>query len=87
MLVRPLPCRPQGIEGKGGPILRKRMDWIILFLLAVALLVAAKQIPYFPGDIPLARWIQRANPAGTEWGKWVTPTAIFPSSYVFLWGK
>jgi membrane-associated phospholipid phosphatase len=63
---------------------RWRFIWVALAALAVVLIIAAANLPYFPGDIPFARLIQAVVPGDSAWAKWVTDTAKVPGRFVLL---
>jgi membrane-associated phospholipid phosphatase len=63
---------------------RWRFIWVALAALAVVLVIAAANLPYFPGDIALARLIQAVVPGDSAWAKWVTDTAKVPGRFVLL---
>jgi len=56
---------------------------LVLAAVATAMLVAARQTPYFPGDLALARGIQSVAPAGA-WARAVTRAAYAPWIYGVL---
>lgn len=62
----------------------KEKAWIALFLVTILLVLGARYFPYFPGDVAMARYVQRLTPASTGWSQWVTLTAKFPWNLVML---
>jgi len=56
---------------------------LVLAAVSVAMLVAARTAPYFPGDVPVAEWIQKTAPAG-EWARALTRAAYVPWVYGVL---
>lgn len=56
---------------------------LVLAAVATALLVGARFAPYFPGDLELARFIQRVAPAA-DWSRAVTRAAYVPWVYGVL---
>jgi undecaprenyl-diphosphatase len=60
----------------------KKIIWLTLFVVAVALTLAATRYPYFPGDVPLARFVQSSTPIYKGWARWVTITATQPWNFV-----
>jgi membrane-associated phospholipid phosphatase len=63
---------------------RGRFIWVALAALAVVLVIAAANTPYFPGDIALAKFVQFIVPGDSAWAKWVTDTAKVPGRFVLL---
>jgi membrane-associated phospholipid phosphatase len=62
---------------------RWKFIWVVLAALTVVLVIAAANLPYFPGDVALARFVQFLVP-GSGWAKWVTDTAKVPGRFVLL---
>lgn len=52
--------------------------WVVLFMIVVLLVIGAKFLSYFPGDVAVARFIQGITPASTEWANLVSSTAKPP---------
>jgi len=63
---------------------RKEKVWIALFVVAVLLIIGAKYLPYFPGDVTVARFVQWIVPASTGWAHGISSTAKFPWNLVLL---
>lgn len=73
---------PQKSEPKSGHF--RWTDGRVWLAAAVAVLIlgaAAAQLPTFPLDLPVARAVQRSNPFGYSWAKWLTDTAKPPVAY------
>jgi undecaprenyl-diphosphatase len=68
--------------GKGSG--RKKTLWAGMTLGTAALLFLAGWIPFFPGDVAVARWIQSIAPSDPTWAQWLTVTAKTP--WVFVLG-
>jgi hypothetical protein len=45
---------------------------------AILLIIGARYLPYFPGDLAVARFVQSLTPASPEWAQWISTTAKFP---------
>ncbi|MBI4774691.1 MAG: phosphatase PAP2 family protein [Deltaproteobacteria bacterium] len=58
--------------------------WIGLIAVTVLLIVGARYLPYFPGDLAVARFVQWITPASTGWAEWISSTAKFPLNLVLL---
>jgi membrane-associated phospholipid phosphatase len=58
--------------------------WIWLGIMAVLLILAARHLPYFPGDIALEKWVQNLFPAKLKWAQGVSRTAEFPGILLIL---
>jgi len=56
---------------------------LVLAAIATAMLVGARFAPSFPGDVPLAQWIQRTAPPG-DWARALTRAAYVPWIYGVL---
>jgi hypothetical protein len=54
----------------------------MIIVLTVCLWFIAAQVAYFPGDVPVARFLQTIAPAGPQWAKVVTTTAEFPWFFI-----
>src|SRR3972149_2262393 len=52
--------------------------WIGLFAIAVLVTLAAKYYAYFPGDVPVGRFVQSLVPQNLNWAVKVSQTAEFP---------
>ena len=52
--------------------------WIVLFMIAALATLATKYYPYFPGDVPVERWVQSLAPTNLNWAEGVSRTAEFP---------
>ena len=52
--------------------------WIGLWIIAALLTLAAKYYAYFPGDVPVERWVQSLLPQNLNWAAGVSRTAEFP---------
>ena len=52
--------------------------WIVLFIIAVLVTVAAKYYAYFPGDVAVERFVQSLVPQNLNWATKVSRTAEFP---------
>jgi membrane-associated phospholipid phosphatase len=54
-------------------------------LIAVgALVLGARYLPHFPGDVAVARFVQGITPASTGWAQWMSSTGKFPWNLVLL---
>jgi len=62
----------------------KEKGWIALFAAAVLLIIGAKYLRYFPGDVIVTRFVQSIPPASAGWAQWISSTAKFPWSLVLL---
>jgi membrane-associated phospholipid phosphatase len=58
--------------------------WFALFALALLLTFAAGRLPYFPGDVATARFIQSLVPASTGWAQWISSTGKSPWCLLLL---
>jgi membrane-associated phospholipid phosphatase len=65
-------------------VLLKEKAWIALFVVTVLLIIGARYLPYFPGDVAVARFVQWITPASTGWAQWISSTAKFPWNLVLL---
>jgi membrane-associated phospholipid phosphatase len=63
---------------------RWKFVWVSLAALAIVLTVAAANLPYFPGDVAVARFVQLIVPGNSAWAEWVTETAKVPGRFVLL---
>ena len=52
--------------------------WTGLWVMAVALTLAAHYFPHFPGDVAVARWVQSLVPENLNWAAALSRTAEFP---------
>jgi membrane-associated phospholipid phosphatase len=57
---------------------------VVLTLLNTAVILAAGRMPYFPGDVFLARATQAMVPMPTGLARWITATAEIPWCFVLL---
>ncbi len=57
---------------------RKDMLWLALFGLAAMLTLALKYLPFLPGDVSCARFVQSVLPESKEWAKRFSSTAEMP---------
>ncbi len=62
----------------------KEKAWLVLLAVAVSLSFAAGFWPHFPGDIAVTRLVQSLAPKPVSWAQWISSTAGFPWSLVFL---
>jgi membrane-associated phospholipid phosphatase len=62
----------------------KEKAWTALFAAAVLLIIGAKYLPYFPGDVAVTRFVQSIAPASKGWAQWISSTAKFPWNLVLL---
>jgi membrane-associated phospholipid phosphatase len=62
----------------------KEKAWLILLAVAVSFTFAAGFWPHFPGDIAVTRLVQSLAPKPVSWAQWISSTAGFPWSLVFL---
>ncbi len=56
----------------------KYVVWIVLFIIAAFLVIAAKYYAYFPGDVAVERGVQSLLPQNLNWAERVSKTAEFP---------
>ncbi len=61
-----------------------KIFWIASLTFILALLVASSQMPYFPGDVALAKVVQFLTPNSTGWAEWITATAKMPLRLIIL---
>jgi membrane-associated phospholipid phosphatase len=52
--------------------------WIGLFILAALFTLATKYYAYFPGDVPVEKWVQSLAPKNQNWAQGVSRTVEFP---------
>ena len=64
-------------------ILKEKM-WIGVSVIVVLLVVGAKYLSYFPGDIAVTLFIQRITPESTGWAHLVSSTAKPPWSLILV---
>lgn len=57
---------------------------VVLAVLDAALIIAAARMPYFPGDLAFARFVQSAAPMPAGVAQWITATADKPGCFVLL---
>jgi len=62
----------------------KEKAWIALFAVTILLVIGARYLPYFPGDVAVTRFVQWITPASTGWAQWISSTAKFPWNLVLL---
>ncbi len=55
-----------------------RAVWVVLFTMATVGLLAAHYFPYFPGDVPVARWLQSLVSPNLNWALVVSRVVDFP---------
>jgi membrane-associated phospholipid phosphatase len=69
-----------GPERKEAPPQRRigAVVWGLLFLVAVAGILAEAALPYLPGDVAVARAVQAALPPGPDWAQAVSASAQWP---------
>jgi hypothetical protein len=67
-----------------GAMPRVRMLWLVFLGLTVALILMAARIPYFPGDVKVARIVQSSLSGWEVWAKAITDTGKTPWSLVLL---
>lgn len=58
--------------------------WIALWVATVLLIIGARYLPYFPGDVAVTRFLQWMTPASTGWAQWISSTAKFPWNLFLL---
>ena len=64
---------------------RTRLLALVALAIAIALLSsAAARMPYFPGDVALAKSIQSLIPMRVPLAQWITATALAPWCFVLL---
>lgn len=62
----------------------KEKVWVALFFVAVLLVIGARYLWYFPGDVAVARFVQWITPASPGWAQWISSTAKFPWNLVLV---
>src|SRR4030043_1216266 len=62
----------------------KEKAWLVLLAVAVFFTFAARFWPHFPGDIAVTWPGQSLAPKPVSWAQWISSTAGFPWSLVFL---
>ncbi len=62
----------------------KEKIWIALLGVSVILIFWAGYSSRFPGDVPIALFVQRIASPTPEWANWITATAKFPWNVVIL---
>ena len=62
----------------------KEKAWMALFAVTILLIIGAKYLRYFPGDVVMTRSVQSITPASTGWAQLISSTAKFPLSLVLL---
>jgi membrane-associated phospholipid phosphatase len=65
-------------------VVLKEKAWIALVAVTILLVVGARYLSYFPGDVAVARFVQLITPASTGWAQWISSTAKFPWNLVLL---
>lgn len=58
-------------------VLREKA-WIALLVVTALLIIGARYLPYFPGDLAVARFVQWITPVSTGWAQWISSSAKFP---------
>ncbi len=56
----------------------KYAGWIVLFIIAVLAVLAAKYYAYFPGDVAITKHVQSVTSQNLNWAEVVSDTAKFP---------
>ena len=56
----------------------KEKAWIGLLVVTVILIIGARYLSYFPGDVAAARFVQWITPVSTGWAQWISSTAKSP---------
>ena len=54
------------------------LTWIVLFIIAALVTLAAHYFPYFPGDVAVEKWVQALVPQNLNWAEAVSRTGAFP---------
>jgi hypothetical protein len=54
------------------------MVWIVLWIVAALLTLTTRYYAYFPGDVPIEKWVQSLVPQNLNWAGSVSRTAEFP---------
>jgi hypothetical protein len=62
----------------------KEKAWIVLFIAAISLTIAARNWNFFPGDVALTRFVQFLTPTSTVWAEKLSSTAKSPRNLVLL---
>jgi membrane-associated phospholipid phosphatase len=62
----------------------REKGWIALCVATVLLIVGARYLSHFPGDVAVARFVQGITPPSTGWAQWISSTAKFPWNLVLL---
>ena len=62
----------------------KEKAWMAVCVVTVLLIIGARYLPYFPGDVAVTRFVQWMTPASTGWAQWISSTAKFPWNLVLL---
>jgi membrane-associated phospholipid phosphatase len=65
---------------KSSPFLKLAHSRIAL----LNLLIGARYLPHFPGDVAVTRFVQWITPASTGWAQLISSTAKFPWNLVLL---
>jgi membrane-associated phospholipid phosphatase len=60
----------------------KDKAWIALFAVTILVIIGGRYFSYFPGDVPVARFVQGIAPASTGWAQWISSSAKFPWNLV-----
>ncbi|MHC1742694.1 MAG: phosphatase PAP2 family protein [Syntrophobacteraceae bacterium] len=62
----------------------KTCIWVVLIVLAIVLVMGARYLPYFPGDVKVTRFVQSIAPAEMSWSKRISSTAEYPVSLILV---
>jgi len=63
---------------------RVRMLWLLLLGVTAALILVAARIPYFPGDVKVARLVQSSLSGWEVWAKVITDSGKTPWSFALV---
>jgi undecaprenyl-diphosphatase len=58
--------------------------WISVFFLTALLIVGSRSLPYYPGDVEVARFVHRVTPPSTGCAQTISSTAKFPWNLVLI---
>ena len=61
-----------------------KLLWLLMFGLTSVLIIVAARIPYFPGDIEIARTVQSLAGDWESWAKEITNLGRVPWSFLLL---
>lgn len=78
---------PERGQGKGDEMVYRWRVWAAAVLLAVAMIVAARAFPYFPGDPTAAQFVQAHTGESLQWAQFVTATAKAPWNLALVGGS